>query len=123
MIKHRIQISDLVPIDVWVTTNIATFRQEAMWTMIDKVYQFVPTRPKGFVILTPANKKMYCRQLQGYTLHRPSSLKISWLSDKVLYFHNLTMLEGVIWHANHQGRWKSIGEPCFDNDEWGKIPI
>lgn len=123
MNKHRIKISDLVPIDVWVTTNIAVYRQSTMWATIDKVYQFVPARPKGYVILTKANEKMHCRQLQGYTLYRPSSLTISWLADKVLNFRELTFMEGLLWDIKHQGRWKIVGENHSDNDEWGQIPL
>lgn len=121
MIKQRIQISDLVPIDVWVTTNVAVFRQSAMWAMIDKLYQFVPSAIKGYVILTKANEQMYCRPLQGYTLYRPSSLTISWLADKALNFHELSFIEGMRWYTISQGKWKNIGEPCPKTSEWGAV--
>lgn len=121
MSRHKIRISDLMPIDVWVTTNIATYRQSAMWATIDKVYQFVPAKPKGYVILTEANACMHCRPLQGYTLYRPSSLTISWLSDKVLNFRELSFMDGMRWRTMLQGKWKNVGEPVQETAGWGDV--
>lgn len=123
MNRRKIAIGDLVPIDVWVTTNISIYRQTSMFATIDKLYQFVPARPKGHVIITRAHERMHCRQLQGYTLYRPASLTISWLADKKITFHRLTMVEGLMWHGMHQGRWDDIGTEVPLADEWGEIPL
>lgn len=120
MNKHKIEMSDLLPIDVWVTTNVAVFHQEALFSTRNKLYQFVPTTPKGYVIITAANEKMYCRQLQGYALHRPASITISWLTDKTLNFRELRLIEGIIWHTNRQGQWKTVGEYRPETDDWEK---
>jgi len=122
MNKHKVAIGDLMPIDIWVTTNVAVYRQTSLWTPINMLYQFVPTMPRGYVVLTKANERMHCRQLQGYTLHRPASLTVTWLSDKVINFRKLTMVEGMMWHANYRGRWKDIGTFNPRSDDWGEIP-
>lgn len=123
MNKHRVKIGQLMPIDVWVTTNVAVFRQSTFWTTIDKVYQFVPAKPKGYVILTGANERMHCRQLQGYVIYRPSSVTISWLSDKTLNFRKLSLIDAMTWHDKNQGRWKVIGNPVLKTNKWGDIPF
>lgn len=123
MNKYKLQVKDLEPIDVWVTPNVVVFRQTAIWSEVGKLYQFVPSGSKGFVILTKANEKMHCRQSQGYRLHRPASLTISWLTDKVLNFREISMLDSVRWYVNHQGKWKDIGEIHYTTLAWEETPL
>lgn len=109
--QAEVRAKDLVPIDVWVTTNVAIYRQLGMWHDRKKTYTFVPTGLEGFVIVTEHDSVMNCKPLQGYMLFRPCGLELQWLTDKVVMFRELTMSAALSW-ARHtpSASWKDIGE-------------
>lgn len=97
MNEHRLDTKELAPIDVYVTANVAIWRQLGMWQGYEKRYTFVPTRPKGIIIITAHDKAIECKSLKGFTLIRPAGLELAWDTDKLVVFHTLSMIEAIEW--------------------------
>ena len=110
MDERRLDIRELAPIDVYVTANVGIWRQLGMWQDRQKRYTFVPTRPKGFVIITDHNKAIECESLKGFTLIRPAGLELAWDIDKLVVFHTLSMIDAIEWESRaRKESWEVFG--------------
>jgi len=110
MYERKMDVRELRPITVWVTPNVAIFRQLSMWQDLDKRYTFVPTAGKGFVIITDLSASTECNPLKGYTLIRPAGLELSWDADKVVTFQEISVIDALEWSFNTRNTpWKLIG--------------
>lgn len=108
MIKHKLPIAKLTPITVWVTPNVAIYRQLCLWHDANKAYQFVPANWIGYVIITESETKIECKPLLGYILYRPAALSLSWLTDKTVAFRGISMTSAGEWHGKYPKEWKRI---------------
>jgi hypothetical protein len=106
----------LTPIDVWVTPNIATYRQETLWTEPTKEYHFVPCTSTGYVILTAHQSIIGCAVTRAFCLHRPAGVKLVWHSDKVLNFRVLSVNNAVLWEQESKDEWVDIFG--YDGTAW-----
>lgn len=97
MNETRLDISKLAPIDVYVTPNVAVWRQLGMWQDREKRYTFVPTQSIGYVIVAESDRTIECEILKGYTLMRPAGLELAWDTDKPVTFRTLSMAEATEW--------------------------
>lgn len=95
MVDKRLYIEKLAPIDVYVTANVAVYRQFSLWQGLKRQYTFIPTRPIGYVIITEHGETTDYKPLKGYTLIRPAGLELSWDTDKLITFRTLLMADAL----------------------------
>lgn len=108
MIKQKLPIAKLTPITVWVTSNVAIYRQLGFWHDTKKVYEFVPVNRLGYVIITETEKEIECKPLLGYSLYRPATLNLSWLADKTVNFREISMATAGELYGEHPKGWQRI---------------
>lgn len=97
MIEHELDVSKLSPIDCWITPDVVLIRQLGLWTDVDKEYEFMPARPRGLVIITTHNAMMHCKPLQAFVIHRPAVLHLSWSTDKIVRFREISKMDALSW--------------------------
>ena len=121
MLTNEVSVKDLCPIDVWVEPSVKIVRQLTMWDGIKKHYVFVPAKRFGRVIVSTKLETGGKKLMQGYTLHRPCGLELSWHTDRTVVFHELSI--GDMYHFQkyaQNGHWKTIG---IDESGGDAIPL
>jgi hypothetical protein len=105
--KDKIK-EQLTPIDVWVTPNIATYRQQTLWTETTKEFHFVPCTVMGYVILTAYRSLMGCKVFRAFCLYRPAGAKLVWYCDKPLNFRVLSVADARLWEEDSKDEWVDV---------------
>lgn len=99
---------DLTPVDVWVTPNVAIYRQLTMWDAKTKEFHFVVATSVGAVIVTAHNSLMNCAVMRGFVLNRPAGLSLSWYCDKTINFRVLSISAAAKWQSLREEPWKAL---------------
>lgn len=98
----------LTPIDVWVTPNVAIYRQLTMWDATRKEFHFVPSTVVGYVIVVAHNSLQNCFIKRGFCLYRPAGLALSWYCDKPVSFRTLSVSDAALWRFKRGERWQDV---------------
>ena len=117
MTKDKVNVENMSPLDVYVTKNVAIYRQLGMWTDLHKTYTFVPASYKGYVYLVKPGQDGRYELMQGYTLYRPCGLELTWHTDRVVVFHEATKIDAIETRVIAPKKsWRIIGK-CTDGDD------
>jgi hypothetical protein len=105
--RNKIQ-EQLTPMDVWVTPNIAIYRQGTLWTKTTKEFHFVPCTETGYVILTAYQAMVGCDVKRAFCLHRPAGAMLSWYIDKPINFRMISAHDALLWEQESKDEWVDV---------------
>lgn len=105
---HKLTIQELEPRTLWVTPDIAIYRQLSFYHATKAVYQLVPTKCRGIVIVTKMEDTTDCSPLQGYIVSRPVSLTLSWAIERTVTFRKISLYDARKWQARTRRAFKDV---------------
>jgi len=109
MIEQKLDNITSGQANLYVADSMAMFRQFGFWSDTKKVYQFVPCLQRGFVIVTRADVPLGVRPLYAWVVYRPTSLTLSWLSEKSVYFYGLDSSRAMELFKEHGDWFRIVG--------------
>lgn len=105
---HKLTIEEIEPRVLWVTPDIAIYRQLSFYHAPLTLFQFVPTKCRGLIIVTGMQDTTECTPLRGYIISRPVSLTLSWPVERVVTFHKISLYDARKWQARTRRAFKDI---------------
>ena len=94
---HKLTVQELEARTLWVTPDIAIYRQLSFYHATKAVFQFVPTKSRGIVVVTKMGDGTDCKPLRGYIVSRPVSLTLSWAVERTVIFHKISLCDAQKW--------------------------
>ncbi len=99
---------DLRPIDVWLTPNVAMYRQLTMWDAKKKEFYFVPATTVGYVVVTAHQAILGCPPTKAFSLYKPAGMSLSWYFDKTINIRVMSIEEAKSWKRQDRSVWEDV---------------
>ncbi len=105
---HKLTVQELEARTLWVTPDIAIYRQLSFYHGTKAIFQFVPTKRRGIVVVAKMGDGTDCKPLRGYIVSRPVSLTLSWAIERTVTFRKISLYDARKWQARTRRAFKDV---------------